>query len=236
MIKVGVAENVKYVKEKIVEACKRANRDSSEIILVGVSKTHPIDKLFKAKEAGIETFGESKAQELMEKYEQLDGVKWHFIGHLQKNKVKYIIDKVELIHSLDDIELAKEIDKRAKNIGKVMDVLIQINIGKEESKYGIYKEDILDFCNSLSEFKNIKVKGLMCIPPAEASIDETRNYFRTMKQIFNDVKKVEYENFDIKYLSMGMSDDFEIAIEEGANIIRVGTGIFGERYYAKEEK
>lgn len=232
----GVAENVKYVKDKIQEACKRVNRNSSEIILVGVSKMHPIEKLTIAKECGIEIFGESKAQELMEKFEQLGGVKWHFIGHLQKNKVKYIIDKVELIHSLDDLELAKEIDKRAKNLGKIMDVLIQINIGKEESKYGIYKEDIWDFCNSLSEFKNVKVKGLMCIPPAEANIDETRKYFRDMKQIYDDIKKLKYDNFDIMYLSMGMSDDFEIAIEEGANIVRVGTGIFGERYYMKEEK
>lgn len=232
----GVAENIKFVKYRIQEACKRVNRDSRDIILVGVSKTHPIEKLIKAKEAGIEVFGESKAQELMEKFEQLDGVKWHFIGHLQKNKVKYIIDKVELIHSLDNIELAKEIDKRANNLNKVMDVLIQINIGKEESKYGIYKEDIWEFCNSLKEFKNIKVKGLMCIPPADASIDETRIYFKQMKQIYDDVKKLEYDNFDIMYLSMGMSDDFEIAIEEGANIVRVGTGIFGERYYMKEEK
>lgn len=232
----GVAENVKYINDKVKEACKKANRDAEEIILVGVSKTHPIEKLLAAKESGIYIFGESKVQELIEKYEQLDGVKWHFIGHLQKNKVKYIIDKVELIHSLDDIELAKEIDKRARNIGKVMDVLIQINIGKEESKYGIYQENIFDFCNSLRDLKNIKIRGLMCIPPAEVGIDETKNYFRTMKQLFDDVKKIEYDNFDIKYLSMGMSDDFELAIEEGANIIRVGTGIFGERYYAKEEK
>jgi len=232
----GVAENIKYVKDRIQVACKRANRDSRDIILIGVSKTHPIEKLIEANEAGIEVFGESKAQELMEKFEQLQGVKWHFIGHLQKNKVKYIIDKVELIHSLDDIELAQEIDKRAKNIDKVMDVLIQINIGKEESKYGIYKQDIWDFCNSLKDFENIKVKGLMCIPPADANIDETRKYFREMKQIYDDVKKLEYNNFDIMYLSMGMSDDFEVAIEEGANIVRVGTGIFGERYYMKEEK
>lgn len=151
-----------------------------------------------------------------------------------KNKVKYIIDKVDLIHSLDNIELAQEIDKRAKKINRIMDVLIQINIGKEDTKFGIFEEDIYSFIDSINVFENINIKGLMCIPPAEASEDETRMYFKKMKKLFDEIKS-KYNTLDFKYLSMGMTDDFEIAIEEGANIIRVGTGIFGERIYKREE-
>ncbi|GFR35028.1 YggS family pyridoxal phosphate-dependent enzyme [Thermobrachium celere] len=231
----GVAENVYYIKNRIKEVCERCGRNHDEIILVGVSKTHPVEKLIEAKSAGIDIFGESKAQEFLTKYEKIEGAKWHFIGHLQKNKVKYIIDKVDLIHSLDDLELAGEINKRAQKINRVMDVLIQINIGKEQTKYGIYEEDLFEFAERLTQFNNIKIKGLMCIPPDEGD-DKTRQYFKRMKMLFDKIKKLNYHNFDIKYLSMGMTHDFEIAIEEGANIIRVGTGIFGERDYTKEEK
>ncbi|WP_027307386.1 YggS family pyridoxal phosphate-dependent enzyme [Caloramator sp. ALD01] len=230
----GIADNISYINEKIKSVCELCGRDSSDIILVGVSKTHSVEKLIEAKNVGLYVFGESKVQEFIKKYEEVKDVRWHFIGHLQKNKVKYIIDKVELIHSLDDYELALEVNKRAEKINKIMDVLIQVNIGKEETKYGVYEEELFDFCKRISGLKNIRIKGLMCIPPNE-DIDKTRYYFKRMKFLYEEVKKLKYDNFDIQYLSMGMTDDFDIAIEEGANIIRVGTGIFGERYYKKED-
>ncbi|MCX7694697.1 MAG: YggS family pyridoxal phosphate-dependent enzyme [Caloramator sp.] len=230
----GIADNISHINERIKSVCDRCGRDIDEIILVGVSKTHPVEKIVEAKMAGLYVFGESKVQEFLKKYEEVKGVRWHFIGHLQKNKVKYIIDKIELIHSVDDYELAVEINKRAEKINKTMDVLIQVNIGKEETKYGVYEDELFDFCKRLSELKNIRIKGIMCIPPNE-DLDSTRFYFKRMKFLFEEVKKLNYDNFDIEYLSMGMTGDYEVAIEEGANIIRIGTGIFGERDYKKED-
>ncbi|KRQ86562.1 hypothetical protein ABG79_01545 [Caloramator mitchellensis] len=230
----GIEQNIAYILERIEKAANRAGRNKDEIILVAVSKTHPIESILKAKECGINIFGENKAQELIQKYPLIDDVKWHFIGHLQKNKVKYIIDKVDMIHSLDSIELAKEIDKRAEKNQIKMRVLIEINIGKEDSKSGIYEEEIYSFMEELTKYKNLIVSGIMTIPPLNIDSDKTREYFRRMRQIFDEIKNLKYDNFDIKYISMGMTDDFEIAIEEGANIIRIGTGIFGKRIYKRE--
>lgn len=230
----SIEQNINDIMIRIENAAKRAGRNKDDIILVAVSKTHPIEKILEAKRCGCKVFGENKAQELLQKYSSIKDVKWHFIGHLQRNKVKYIIDKVELIHSLDSIELAQEINKRAEKINRKMPVLIEINIGKEETKSGIFEESIFEFSAELSKYKNIMVSGIMTIPPANSDNDRIRYYFSRMKEIFEDLKKLNYENFDIKYLSMGMTDDFEIAIEEGANIIRIGTGIFGERNYDKE--
>lgn len=226
-----IANRIHEVRRRILDAAKRAGRDEKEITLVAVSKTQPAEVLVGAYNEGIRIFGENKVQELIEKYPALQNVSWHLVGHLQKNKVKYIVDKVSLIHSLDSVELAEEINKRAKASGKVVNVLIQINIGKEETKSGIYEEDLEDFTEKLSEYDGIRILGIMAIPPASENPEDSRKYFRRMRELFEKLKDKKYDNFDIKYLSMGMTNDFEIAIEEGANIVRVGTGIFGERNY-----
>lgn len=230
----NISQNLNEVFKNIENAAIRSGRKRDDIILVAVSKTHPVEAVLEAQNYGINVFGENKVQELLEKYDKIPDAKWHLIGHLQRNKVKYIIDKLEMIHSLDSIELAAEINKRAEKIKKVMPVLIQINIGKEESKSGIFEEDIYSFMEGVSGFSNILVSGIMTIPPATDNKDKTREYFKRMKEIFDKIKVNNYGNFDIKYLSMGMSGDYEIAIEEGANIVRVGTGIFGSRKYSKE--
>lgn len=226
-----IANRIHEVRRRILDAAKRAGRDEKEITLVAVSKTQPAEVLVGAYNEGIKIFGENKVQELIEKYPALQNVSWHLVGHLQKNKVKYIVDKVSLIHSLDSVELAEEINKRAKASGKVVNVLIQINIGKEETKSGIYEEDLEDFTEKLSEYDGIRILGIMAIPPASENPEDSRKYFRRMRDLFEKLKNKKHDNFDIKYLSMGMTNDFEIAIEEGANIVRVGTGIFGERNY-----
>jgi pyridoxal phosphate enzyme (YggS family) len=230
-----ISENYKDIKEKIDRAKEKAERNDEEILLVGVSKTQPAEKLIEAFNCGLNVFGENKVQELIQKYPLVEGAKWHFIGHLQKNKVKYIIDKVELIHSLDNNELAEEINKRAGKINRIMPVLIQVNIGREDTKSGVFEEDVLEFSKLLSKYPNILVSGIMAIPPVNENDEDTRNYFKKVYKIYNEVKTYKYNNFDIKYLSMGMTGDFEIAIEEGANIIRVGTGIFGKRNYNRGE-
>jgi pyridoxal phosphate enzyme (YggS family) len=230
-----ISENYKDIKEKIDRAKEKAERNDEEILLVGVSKTQPAEKLIEAFNCGLNVFGENKVQELIQKYPLVEGAKWHFIGHLQKNKVKYIIDKVELIHSLDNNELAEEINKRAGKINRIMPVLIQVNIGREDTKSGVFEEDVLEFSKLLSKYPNILVSGIMAIPPVNENDEDTRNYFKKVYKIYNEVKAYKYDNFDIKYLSMGMTGDFEIAIEEGANIIRVGTGIFGKRNYNRGE-
>jgi pyridoxal phosphate enzyme (YggS family) len=233
VIALDVSQNIKEIIDKIEAAASKSGRNKEEIKLVAVSKTQPVEKMIEAKMCGLKAFGENKVQELMNKYPLIEDVEWHFIGHLQRNKVKYIIDKVSLIHSLDSISLAEEIDKRAKKIGRVMPVLIQVNIGKEESKSGVFEEDFENFVEKLSVFENIEIQGLMTIPPRCDLKEQNRAYFRKMKNLFDELKKYSFKNFNIKYLSMGMTDDYEIAIEEGANIIRIGTGIFGERNYTK---
>lgn len=230
-----ISENYKDIKEKINRAKAKTVRNDEEILLVGVSKTQPFEKLIEAFNCGLKVFGENKVQELIQKYPLAEGARWHFIGHLQKNKVKYIIDKVELIHSLDSSELAEEINKRAGKINRIMPVLIQVNIGREDTKSGVFEEDVLEFSKQISKYPNILVSGIMAIPPANENDEDTRTYFKKVYKIYNEVKTYKYDNFDIKYLSMGMTGDFEIAIEEGANIVRVGTGIFGKRNYNRGE-
>ncbi|SKA83570.1 hypothetical protein SAMN05443428_105109 [Caloramator quimbayensis] len=227
----NLSENIEHVKERIERAAEKSKRNPKEIMLIAVSKTQSAEKIIKARDLGLEVFGENKVQEILSKYDEVKNVRWHMIGHLQRNKVKYIIDKVEMIHSLDSIELAQEINKRAEKIGKIMPVLIQINIGREDSKSGIYEEELEEFIEKLIDFKNILISGIMTIPPKSDNELEARMYFKKMRIIFENLKDYKYDNFDIKYLSMGMTADFEIAIEEGANIVRVGTGIFGERKY-----
>lgn len=222
------------IESRIETAKEHSGRINEDVMLIAVSKTQPFERIIEAQNCGLHIFGENKVQELVEKYPHIAGAKWHFIGHLQKNKVRHIIDKVELIHSVDSLELAHEINKRAGAIGIKMPILVQINIGKEDSKSGIFEEEVGSFMKEISIYENLVISGLMTVPPVNTDEESTRNYFRKMKSIYEELKGLKYDNFNIKYLSMGMTDDFEIAIEEGANIVRVGSGIFGKRVYKEE--
>ncbi|WP_129596385.1 YggS family pyridoxal phosphate-dependent enzyme [Anaerophilus nitritogenes] len=227
----SIEGNIIHIRQEIYKACEKSKRNPDEVTLIAVTKTVDSSKVNEAIAQGIEDIGENKVQEIINKCEKVSPVSFHMIGHLQTNKVKYIIDKVKLIHSLDRISLAKEIDKRAKQHNKIMDVLIQINVAKEDTKFGMYQEDVYDFLEKIKCFENIKVKGLMTIAPYEEDPEEVRKYFKELKKIFEEIKTKAFSHVEMKYLSMGMTNDFQIAIEEGANIIRVGTGIFGERNY-----
>ncbi|MGN1318142.1 MAG: YggS family pyridoxal phosphate-dependent enzyme [Lachnospirales bacterium] len=228
-----IAENIKAVEEKIAAAAEKSGRKKEDILLLAVTKTIDEDKMREALNLGYNEFGENKPQEINRKYFDFenDGVKWHQIGHLQTNKVKYIIDKVCLIHSLDSLKLAEEINKRAEKNNITMEVLIEINIGNEEAKSGVSYDDAEKLALEVSRLKNVKVAGLMCIAPFTDDKDYLRQCFKKMNKLFVDIKSKKYDNIDMKYLSMGMTNDYEIAIEEGSNIVRIGTGIFGARNY-----
>ena len=205
------------------------------MLLVAVTKTHPADIINEAIDAGATDIGENKAQEIMDKYDQVKPVRWHMIGHLQTNKVKYIIDKVDMIHSVDSLKLAKEINKRAANHDKIMDVLVQVNSAQEESKFGVTSEETGELIDAiLANCPNVKICGLMCIAPFDENPDNVRKYFAELKKLYDDYKKIEHDNLDFKYLSIGMSHDYKVTIEEGSNLVRVGTAIFGERDYSKQ--
>lgn len=227
-----IKENIKTVLNKISAAQERRCGKSKECLktqLVAVSKTKPPELIREAMECGITVFGENRVQELLEKYDKLPGAVWHLIGHLQKNKVKYIIDKVALIHSVDSTELAKEIDKYARKIGKIQEILLQVNISGEESKFGMEKSDVLNACREISGLENVKVKGFMTMAPKNAPEDELRKIFGGLLNFSLEIENEHIENIETKCLSMGMSGDFEIAVEEGATLVRIGSGIFGER-------
>ncbi len=228
-----IRQNIIDIKQEIAEICERANRNPDDILLLGVTKTVEPQRINEAIAEGITDIGENRVQEILNKYESVDPVHWHLIGHLQTNKVKYIVDKVKMIHSLDSIRLAEEINKRAKQHQVLMDVLVQINVAKEDTKFGLYVDELDDFIKKVQEFENINIKGLMTIAPFEENPEKVRPYFRTLKSIFERIKAKKLERVDMQYLSMGMSNDFKIAIEEGANIIRIGTAIFGKRNYNK---
>jgi pyridoxal phosphate enzyme (YggS family) len=207
------------------------NKISNEITLISVSKTKPVEDLVEAYEAGARDFGENKVQELKTKYEQLPkDIRWHLIGHLQRNKVKYLVGKVHLIHSLDSIRLAEEIEKQFSANNEIANVLIQINIGREASKTGVEIEELEDLLNACESYSSIKVRGLMATIPI-GDEESCRYYFSEMKKIFDNLSKRSFKNISMEILSMGMTHDYEIAIEEGSNMIRVGKGIFGERQY-----
>lgn len=218
----SISENLHAIKKEI----------GNNVNLIAVSKTKPIEDIDKAYNLGIRDFGENKVQELVEKIDkfQKEDIRWHLIGHLQRNKVKYIVGKVYLIHSLDSIRLLKEIERKYKDEDKVAKVLIQINIGEDENKYGIKVEELEDMIRACEECSNVKIEGLMTILPMEDS-EICKTYFKQMKKIFDDLKNRNFKNIEMKYLSMGMSGDYKIAIEEGSNMIRVGQGIFGKRDY-----
>jgi len=225
----GIRENILDIKEKIQNSAVKS-KDSSDIItLIGVTKTRSPAEINEAIHSGITDIGENRVQEILNKYNEVIPVRWHMIGHLQTNKVKYIIDKVKMIHSVDSLKLAKEINKRAGQHHLVMDVLVQVNIADEDSKFGLKPEELDSFLDSIKEYNHIQVKGLMTVAPLEENPENVRIYFRQMKELFNTYKKSNLRNQDMKYLSMGMTNDFEIAIEEGANMVRIGTAIFGAR-------
>lgn len=228
-----VAENYRDVEERIRSACERSGRDRSDVTLIAVSKTKPVQMIREAMEAGAEVFGENKVQELCEKYEVLPKeLHWHMIGHLQRNKVKYVIDKAELIHSVDSLRLAEEISREAVKKGVQANVLIEVNVAEEESKFGVRTEDTEDLIRKTAVLPNVCIRGLMTIAPYVEDPEENRPIFRTLRKLAVDIKKKNIDNVSMDVLSMGMTGDYEVAVEEGATMVRVGTGIFGERNYA----
>ncbi len=233
----SIIENIDSILKKIDSTCKKTGRNPKDITVIAVSKTVDSMRAKEAVEAGIINLGENRVQELIKKYDELNctDVKWHMIGHLQKNKVKYIIDKTVLIHSLESIDLAEEINKRAVKNNLIANVLIELNIGEEASKFGINEENVYDFIKEMEQFENIKVLGLMTVAPFCEDPEDVRWVFKKMKNIYEKISTLNLKNTEMKYLSMGMTNDFEIAIEEGSNIIRIGTAIFGARKYKEEE-
>ena len=232
----SITQNIEEIRGRMAQAAVRSGRRPEDVLLIAVTKLHEPDEIEEAIAAGVTDIAENKVQEIQKKFDQIHSpVNWHLIGHLQTNKVKYIIDKVVMIHSVDSVHLAQEIDKRAAAAGRTMDVLLQVNAAHEESKFGLDPKDVPQvFREILDSCPNVKIRGLMHIAPWSEDPEEIRPYFKEVKDLFDTLAAVEHPNADFKYLSMGMSHDFETAIEEGANIIRVGTSIFGERDYSKK--
>lgn len=231
----SIRENLNKINKRIEEACVRVGRETSEIILVNVSKTKPVEVLQEGYDAGMRLFGENKVQEIRDKFDAFtnDGVVWHMIGHLQRNKVKYIVDKVALIHSVDSLRLAETIDKESAKKDVCMDILVQVNVASEESKFGLEKEETIDMVKQIALLPNVRIKGLMTIAPFVDDPEENRPIFRALHQLCVDIDKQNLDNVCMDVLSMGMTNDFEVAIEEGATMIRIGTALFGERNYLK---
>jgi len=229
-----IAERFKQILARKDAAAIRSGRDPEDVTLMAVTKTHAPDEINQAIAAGATDIGENRVQEVLEKIDRVDPVRWHLIGHLQTNKVKNIIDKVVMIHSVDSIKLAKEINKRAAAAGIVMDILIEINSAMEETKSGIAAEDLKSLVTGITtECDNVRIRGIMCIPPIAVDPEDARPYFREAREMFEDMKTWDLpeERFCPDTLSMGMSGDFEVAIEEGSTIVRVGSSIFGPRNY-----
>jgi len=223
-----IKNNLEIINEKIKKAASRANRNSEEIKLVAVTKTATIEQIIEAISAGVKIIGENKVQEAKEKYQILSAdIEWHLVGHLQTNKVKYAIEIFDLIHSVDSIKLAEEIDRRSQQFGMITNVLVEVNVSGEETKYGIKPEEVEPFLKEISEFSRIKVRGLMTITPIAEDKEEVRPYFRKLRELSEEIKSKNLKNVKMDYLSMGMTEDFEVAIEEGANMVRIGRGIFG---------
>lgn len=254
-------DNIKNIENKIKAACERVGRASSEVTLIAVSKTKPASMVLEAYDSGILHFGENKVQELTQKYDELsetldNKVYWHQIGHLQRNKVKYIVDKVVLIHSVDSLRLAEQIEREAAKKNILSDILIEVNVAGEESKDGIDPKEVLPLIEEISTFPHIRVRGLMTVAPYCINPENNREYFKNLRDLYIDIKSKNIDNNDkekkwdyykhisdniylekkfsnyFNILSMGMTGDFEVAIEEGATMVRVGTGIFGQRNYS----
>lgn len=230
-----IRENIETIRLNIKNAKETVRRSSDDVTLIAVTKTVDVDKVLDAIECGVTDVGENKPQELARKYEIIgDKVRWHLIGSLQTNKVKYIIDKVHMIHSLDRVGLCEEIQKRAEKIDRVIDCLVQVNISKEDSKHGLEEDEVIDFIKDVSSnYNNINIKGLMTMAPFTEDEDNIRIVFKKLKNLSLKIDNLNIPKVSMNYLSMGMSNDYKIAIEEGSTIVRVGTSIFGERNYDK---
>jgi len=227
-----IKRNLEIIREKIEKAAAKSGRKFEDIMLVAVSKTVEPEKIIKAIDEEITELGENRVQELTQKYDIINrDCNWHLIGHLQTNKVKYIVDKVKLIHSVDRYSLAAEINDRASKIGKKVDILVQVNISGEQSKFGVSEKEALSLIRQIAELENLRVRGLMTIAPYTSNPETVRYVFAGLRKLSIDIEKENINNINMEYLSMGMSNDFEVAIEEGSNIVRIGTALFGERKY-----
>ncbi|MGI6033156.1 MAG: YggS family pyridoxal phosphate-dependent enzyme [Coriobacteriales bacterium] len=223
-------ENLANVMERIAAACARAGRDPKDVTLLAVSKKKPLEDIVALEEQGQRAFGENYVQELRDKYDELgDSVEWHFIGHLQRNKVKYLIGKVALIHSVDSLRLAEQIEKEAAKNGYDVDVLMEVNIAHEESKWGFTEDDAIDAARAIGELSHVHLKGLMTSAPITEDAETNRVYFKALAELARQIDTEHFPNVQMDELSMGMTKDFEVAVEEGATIVRVGTAIFGAR-------
>lgn len=232
-----IKENLNTVETKIAAACARAGRERADVTLIAVSKTKPVEMLTEAYDTGVRDFGENKAQEMCDKIPKLPAdIRWHMIGHLQRNKVKYIIDQAALIHSVDTYRLAEEINIQAKKRRIIVPILVEVNIAGERSKFGASAEDAMLLVEEIAALENLRIKGLMTIAPYVVDAEENRPYFRKIKQLSVDITNKNIDNVSMEVLSMGMTGDYEVAIEEGATMVRVGTGIFGERSYKKSNE
>lgn len=227
-----LTENVIEVEKNIQAACDRAGRSREEVRLIAVSKTKPVSDIEEVLTTGILDYGENKVQELSDKYDVLPkNIRWHMIGHLQRNKVKYLIGKTVLIHSVDSLRLAEQIEHEAAKADTIMNVLIEVNVAGEESKFGTTCNEAVELVRAVAALKHVKIKGLMTIAPFTDNPEDNRIYFKKLKQLSVDIKSKNIDNVDMDELSMGMTGDYEVAIEEGATMVRVGTGIFGKRNY-----
>lgn len=227
-----ILENIKQVEENIIKSCEKVGRDPKEVTLIAVSKNKPYTAIEEALPSGVLDYGENKVQELTEKYEILPkDIRWHMIGHLQRNKVKYLVGKVELIHSVDSLRLANQIETEFAKKNEIANILIEVNMANEESKFGITSETTEQLVREISKLEHVRIKGLMTIAPYTDNPETNREYFRNMKKLSVDITEKNIDNVSMNVLSMGMTGDYQVAIEEGATMIRVGTGIFGERNY-----
>lgn len=227
-----LSDNLHEVQENIRKACERSGRNPEDVTLIAVSKTKPVSDIQQIYAAGIREFGENKVQEMNDKQKVLPGdINWHMIGHLQRNKVKYIVDNVAMIHSVDSVRLAEEISKEAVKKNVTVDILVEVNVAKEESKFGLYTEDVRQFVEQISKLPGINIKGLMTSAPFVDNPEDNRQYFKKLKDLSVDINAKNIDNVHMDFLSMGMTNDYVVAVEEGATHVRVGTAIFGHRDY-----
>lgn len=230
----GIAENIEQVLANVKKACEKANRSPDSVKLVAVSKTKPNEMLYEAYNSGIREFGENYVQELCDKMGTMPkDINWHMIGHLQRNKVKYIVGRVAMIHSVDSLRLAEEISKEALKKECVVDILVEVNVAEEDSKFGINAENAPAIIEEMAKLPGIKIKGLMTSAPYVTQPENNRIFFEKLRKLAVDIKAKNIDNISVDELSMGMTNDYIVAVEEGATIIRVGTAIFGERNYNK---
>ena len=227
-----IRENLTHTRQNMEDACRRAGRDAGDVTLIAVSKTKPLPMLQEAYEAGVRDFGENRVQELVEKYEALPGdIRWHMIGHLQRNKVKYLVGKVFLIHSVDSLRLAQEIQREAEKKQTEVNILVEVNVAGEESKFGSRREETLQLVKEIALLPLVHIQGLMTVAPYVENPEENRGIFANLQQLAVDIGRENIDNVNMNVLSMGMTGDYPVAVEEGATCVRVGTGIFGNRSY-----